>query len=667
MKILPSSIFDNEPSSDAAWRLWDGVCDMPEEFQGVVMGRFEGKAKKEGKGAIDYLSGVISNASGAAQRLSASDAEICHFAKERANEVRSLLMACPMTSTLDAYRTLAGYCKEHGAVVPDKVLLQGLIARMVDAGWWRRQLRRSVCRKVEAVAIDVGMVHKFAGLYASNETVARYRQQQERNRKALENTEAVRQVETINRETGEVRTKEEVFSLAELAALGVSNPTVRFAELMVRVRGMEAHAIKAGHVGLFCTGTTPPEMHARHAYDGSQNDLFDGVTVPRLAQQWLGRQWQRVRAELARLEVKFYGVRVAEPHHDGTPHWHMLVFMAGEYVETFKSTLKKWLIRGDWKPSKKKDIVSQLRGQGFTCKQASTEADSALERELAEQERAELADTARQQRACDFKAIDWKQGSAAGYLVKYLAKNISGQKVGADDEAANPECGPAKPASATAERVTAWASVWGVRQFQIVGGPPVGVWRELRRIKEEPEQLELFPAWESTGSKEEERKPDWGNFIDSMGGIDCKRKDRPVQLWKLEEPGRLTKYRDAAPSRVGGVVCSGVSTRTRDSIWVMRCQKKESYGVFDVVTDGRLGSVLGGVRNVVGSAFELGAKRPWTRVNNCTNLTPVSFGETLKHAYSLENGAEEARKIFAALVAAKKAHTGGVFRRVSLE
>lgn len=604
----------------------EAIYGLPERFRVPVSVSYRNSYKAKGQqSANQFLLGLKGDVSRKGYSLAASDAEICHAAKECAAKVAGML-ADTVGGTADALRAkLERYGEQQGVTLPVKVELRGLIARMTDSGWWRRQFRRSAGRKVEGIARRIGLVQKNAGIYASDETVSRHQEQKRRNLAALENTTASK--EAVNRETGEIYTQS--FSLAELAALGVSNPSVRFAELMVRVRGMEAYALTHGHIGLFVTGTAPACMHAMKKTTGRQNRLFDG-TDPREAQSWISRQWARIRAALARLEVRFYGVRVAEPHHDGTPHWHMLVFIEGAAsVSQFQEVFRKQIIRGDWKPTKKADLIAQGRAQGLTIKAATLAAGLALEAEEAEQTRRELADKGRQEHACDFKLIEAEKGSAAGYLVKYLAKNISGERMGDDDEAG-------KPATETAGRVLAWASCWGIRQFQVIGGPPVGVWRELRRIKEQPEQLELFEAWAATGSKEEERKPDWSRYMAAQEG------ENPVTLWKLAEPGRLTKYHDEAPARVAGVECAGILTKSRDAIWEIR--RAENVGGDRVVrpvvgrwSEGSLRAVQNGVergairtesavlvrgRVEAGLGFDVGAKRPRTRVNNCTERLP---------------------------------------------
>jgi len=70
-------------------------------------------------------------------------------------------------------------------------------------------------------------------------------------------------------------------------------------------------------------------------------------------------------------------------------------------------------------------------------------------------------------RRLDVKKIDWSKGSAAGYIAKYVAKNIDGvadHKTKEGHIVAAENLGEVELVPSA--RVEAWAAAWGIRQFQ---------------------------------------------------------------------------------------------------------------------------------------------------------------------------------------------------------
>lgn len=367
--------------------------------------------------------------------------------------------------------------------VEKRVTRVGAARRLSSEHWWRRQMRKAYTRTAEAHLRSLGVVHKKRQVYASDRAVEHRRNRKVRDRALLQEMVAV----------SDAGDQLELWSIVEKSQ---ANPALRRAELMTRLRGFEEVAQAAGHVAEFITLTCPSAYHRTHA-NGTANERWEGFT-PRQGQQWLSKMWARARAKLARLSVFFYGFRIAEPHHDGTPHWHAVLFSTVHGAEALRTVL-----RGVW---------------------------------LSEYASEPGADRVRS----DFKQIDFERGSAAGYLAKYVAKNIDGHDVGDDYETEG------QPATESCDRVAAWASAHGIRQFQQLGGPPVAVWREVRRLRDRVVSNAAIEA-----AREAADAGQWADFVTALGGIYSGRR-ADVRLWS-ECTGELNQYDELRGPQIAGV------------------------------------------------------------------------------------------------------------------
>ncbi|EBW7234805.1 replication endonuclease [Salmonella enterica subsp. enterica serovar Senftenberg] len=347
------------------------------------------------------------------------------------------------------------------------------VMRMFNEVWWRGRLRRIASAWREHLQIAVGNVSKKKHAYASKSCVTDWREQKRRTREFLKGLDL--EDEYGNR-----------ISLIEKFDGSVANPEIRRCELMARIRGFENICNELGYVGEFYTLTAPSKYHAT-TKAGYRNSKWNGAS-PSDTQSYLTGLWARIRAKLHREEIRIFGIRVAEPHHDGTPHWHMLMFMLPEDVERVRLIIRDYA----W-----------------------------------EEDRHELRSDKAKKARFHAEAIDPEKGSATGYVAKYISKSIDGYAL---DGETDDESGELLKESAPA--VSAWAARWHIRQFQFIGGAPVTVYRELRRMAD-PETARALSV-EFAAVHDAAHYGRWADYVNAQGGPFVRRDD--LQVRTLYEP-----------------------------------------------------------------------------------------------------------------------------------
>ena len=410
------------------------------------------------------------------------------------------------------------------------------LAKITNYEWWQRKLKNRRDFEHEHLAIAVGQVQKKASPYASRSCQMEWQEQKRRNQKYLE------KMAIENPETGEQ------IPLDLQVYKSIANPAIRRVELMTRMRGFEDLADQLGYQGAFITLTAPAKYHSAHAKGGFVEN-WQGNT-PRETQAYLCKVWSRIRAKLNRENIQFFGFRVAEPHHDGTPHWHILIFMRPEDIQ--KSFYSMWIYAMDEDGDEKGAAINRF----------------------------------------EFKDIDKKKGSATGYIAKYIAKNIDGYAL---ENEIDTQTGENLKASSKA--ITAWASRWKIRQFQQLGGAPVSVWRELRRLKSKKVTDAIIdPVLASADIG------DWAAYTAHQGGPLVKRKDIKV---RLAYEDKINQYEEII-KKIKGVYAPihGLASFICTRLIKWKLVAKSNHNIVKT----RDVSLLRAERT------------PWSSVNNCTPI-----------------------------------------------
>jgi hypothetical protein len=500
--------------------------------------------------AYTKLSALLDDVTASPIPLDATDAQLCIVALHRAQFCASMTAVIHDKAALR--QRMQELCEQERIEPPRVEDDARFIARCIDPAWWRKRYRNTFGRIFEHAAIRLGKVSKFAGMYVSDETLKRYMDQQRENQKMLE---ATRLVNNLDQE----------HVLADIVAKTTAAKSIRAGEVMVRMRGMEAYAAKNGLVGVFITLTCPSKYHAVLSESGETNPNYNNAN-PRQANTYLCNVWKCQRAAYGRLGLRPLGMRIAEPHHDGCPHWHMMFFLPPEQVGAFCKVMREYALAEDGdEPGARRNRVKIVR-------------------------------------------IEAEQGTATGYILKYVLKNTGDKKLQHDgytsqknifgDEEIHPGM-----------RVQAWASKWHIRQFQGIGEPPVTVYREVRRVdgdkvKDAPEHIQALHA-------AVQKDVDAGKRVDYCAYLEI----QGVGMGRDYRIG-LAKELRVVQGRYG----------------MDECEKP--IGIYDRRAPEKVYASTRYEWRVAGRAAKTGF--PWTRVNNCTEPTEPVWVKHAKDTISIE-------------------------------
>ncbi|UAK21187.1 replication endonuclease [Kluyvera sp. CRP] len=380
-----------------------------------------------------------------------------------------------LASAVRAFNITPMYWKKYRKGQMTIRMAYSAIARMMNNEWWVSQLKAQRMRWRESLLIAAGEVNKDRSPYASKTAI------RDVHARRLANLEYLKSCELENKATGER------IDLISKVMASISNPEIRRMELMNTIAGIERYAASVGHVGMFITITTPSKYHPTRQVGKGENKTVqlnhgwnDKAYTPKDGQRYLCSIWSKMRTAFKDNDLQVYGMRVVEPHHDGTPHWHMMLFC---------------------KRAQRKQITDIMRR--YAMKEDGHERGAARNR---------------------FEAKHLNKGGAAGYIAKYIAKNIDGYAL---DGQLDNDTG--KPLKDTASAVTAWASTWRIPQFKPIGIPTMGAYRELRKL---PRGVSIASDFDERveAARHAADEGEFDLYIAAQGGANVKRDDQTVRV-----------------------------------------------------------------------------------------------------------------------------------------
>ena len=290
-----------------------------------------------------------------------------------------------------AARMVAAAERRFGEPVPGQTR-DAQLARVLDAGYWRRFLVRRVREAREHLSLKLGLVGAGARQYCSDAAREQRRTQLQNQEKWLNET-MLRAV--IDGETVEIPMVQVVKGAHQ-----------KLSRLYAFIAAMDRLAVDADLTVALLTTTLEGEWHANPQH-ASKSHRWNGAT-PAEANRELGQRFQSIRRDLDKQGICLSGLWAGEPHQDGCPHRHHWLLYDPQHERAVFAAFLRYF------PAKLK-LRRDERAGGDAIIETREDALRGLRRPLTH---------AKEGAQVDVSIIDREKGSGASYVLKYVMKAV---------------------------------------------------------------------------------------------------------------------------------------------------------------------------------------------------------------------------------------------------
>jgi len=258
-----------------------------------------------------------------------------------------------------------------------------------------------------------------------------------------------------------------------------SSRKARLAALYAQTLGLDELTQRRGLLPVFLTMTLPPQHHPnpRHGqpYAGLE---WEDAPCPGETDAAMGGLWKQLRARLAADDIDLLGLRVVEPHQDGCPHLHAMMYLQDQEQSN----------RLDWhlqelcpEPVKGERIASKLM------------------------------------------TLDRTKARPATYVMKYLLKCLPAHEDAAVHADGTVRDGDPDHLAHYAE-VQAWASERRLRRFAWLGLHGIRTtWQRIRAMTDDEIEYAPDAVQEAAHAM---REGAWADALEAMGAIRADGRER---------------------------------------------------------------------------------------------------------------------------------------------